>query len=74
MHELGTSLHPIGDKTLHVWKFATYAHDMELSITNRRTKDFLVPEVKKDKKKTRDIKNIMERTTKESMVVNTTPL
>lgn len=47
---------------------------MKLSITNRGTKDFLVLEVKKDKKKTRDIKNIMERTTKEPMVVNTTPL
>ena len=47
---------------------------MELSIASRGTKDFLVPEVKKDKKEMRGVEKIVKSTTKESMVVNTTPL
>ncbi|TYK16284.1 uncharacterized protein E5676_scaffold21G00550 [Cucumis melo var. makuwa] len=55
-------------------ELATRAHDMELSIANRGTKDFHVPEVRKDKKETKSAENVMKSTVKESMVVNMTPL
>lgn len=55
-------------------ELATRAHDMELSIASRGTKDFLVPEVKKDKKEMKGAEKIVKSTAKESMVVNTTPL
>ncbi|KAA0063066.1 uncharacterized protein E6C27_scaffold468G001830 [Cucumis melo var. makuwa] len=55
-------------------ELATLAHDMELSIANRGTKDFPVPEVRKDKKETKSAENVMKSTVKESMVVNMTPL
>ncbi|KAA0041946.1 uncharacterized protein E5676_scaffold306G001570 [Cucumis melo var. makuwa] len=47
---------------------------MELSITSRGTKDFPVPEVRKDKKKTKSAEKVVKSSVKESMVVNTTPL
>ena len=47
---------------------------MEPSIANRRIKDFLVLEVKKEKREMKGMEKITKTTTKESMVVNTTPL
>lgn len=52
----------------------TRAHNMELSITNKGIKDFLVPQVKKDKKETKGTKNILKSATKESMIVKATML
>ncbi|TYJ97447.1 ty3-gypsy retrotransposon protein [Cucumis melo var. makuwa] len=40
----------------------------------RGTKDFSVSEVRKDKKETKSVENVVKSTVKESMVVNTTPL
>ncbi|TYK29266.1 retrotransposon gag protein [Cucumis melo var. makuwa] len=42
-------------------ELATRAHDMELSIANRGAKDFSVPEVRKDKKETKDIADMLEQ-------------
>lgn len=53
-------------------ELATLAHNMELCITNRRIKDFLVPKVKKEKKELKDTKKTVKSATKKSMVVNTT--
>ena len=47
---------------------------MELSIANRETKGFLVPKVKKEKREMKGTKKITKSATKESMVINTTPL
>ncbi|KAA0062934.1 uncharacterized protein E6C27_scaffold468G00280 [Cucumis melo var. makuwa] len=47
---------------------------MKLSIASRVTNDFSVPEVRKDKKETKDVEKIVKSTAKESIVVNTTPL
>ncbi|KAA0048246.1 ty3-gypsy retrotransposon protein [Cucumis melo var. makuwa] len=55
-------------------ELATHAHDMGLSIGSRGAKDFPVPEVRKDKKKTKDVEKVVKSTVKESMVVNATPL
>ncbi|TYK09751.1 ty3-gypsy retrotransposon protein [Cucumis melo var. makuwa] len=55
-------------------EFATRAHDMELSIASRGTKDFPVPEVRKDKKETKSVEKVVKSTVKVSMVVNTTLL
>ncbi|KAA0031665.1 ty3-gypsy retrotransposon protein [Cucumis melo var. makuwa] len=55
-------------------ELATRAHDMELSIPSRGTKDFPVPEVRKDKKETKSAEKVVKSTMKESMVVNTIPL
>ena len=56
-------------------ELATRANDMDLSIVIRGTyKDFLVPEVKKDKKKIKGVEKKVKSTIKEFMVVNTTPL
>ncbi|KAA0061113.1 ty3-gypsy retrotransposon protein [Cucumis melo var. makuwa] len=55
-------------------ELATRAHDMELSIASRGTKDFPVPKVRKDKKETKSAEKVVKSTVKESMVVNTTPL
>lgn len=49
-------------------ELATCAHDMELSIANPRNRAFLVSDIKKKKKKNDD------KTPKESLVINTTPL
>ncbi|TYK02864.1 retrotransposon gag protein [Cucumis melo var. makuwa] len=43
-------------------------------ITSRGTKDFAVPEVRKDKKETKSAEKVVKSTVKESMVVNMTPL
>ncbi|KAA0042105.1 retrotransposon gag protein [Cucumis melo var. makuwa] len=55
-------------------ELATRAHDMELSIVRRGTKDFSVSEVRKDKKETKSAEKVVKSTMKESMVVNTAPL
>ncbi|XP_050945125.1 uncharacterized protein LOC127150667 [Cucumis melo] len=55
-------------------ELATRAHDMELNIASRGTKDFPVPEVRKDKKETKGAEKVVKSTVKESMVVNATPL
>ncbi|KAA0032752.1 ty3-gypsy retrotransposon protein [Cucumis melo var. makuwa] len=55
-------------------ELTTHAHDMELSIASRGTKDFPVLEVRKDKKETKSTEKVVKRTVKESMIVNTTPL
>ncbi|TYK28163.1 ty3-gypsy retrotransposon protein [Cucumis melo var. makuwa] len=55
-------------------ELTTRAHDMELSIASRGTKDFPVPEVRKDKKETKSAEKVVKSSVKESMVVNTTPL
>ncbi|KAA0051454.1 ty3-gypsy retrotransposon protein [Cucumis melo var. makuwa] len=55
-------------------ELATRAHDMELSIARRGTKDFPVPEVRKDKKETKSAKKIVKSIVKESMFVNTTSM
>ncbi|KAA0065805.1 ty3-gypsy retrotransposon protein [Cucumis melo var. makuwa] len=47
---------------------------MELSIASRGTKDFPVPEVRKDKKETKSAEKVVKSTVKESMVINMTPL
>ncbi|TYK18823.1 ty3-gypsy retrotransposon protein [Cucumis melo var. makuwa] len=52
----------------------THAHDMELSIASKGTKDFPVPKVRKYKKETKGAERIVKSIVKESMVVNTTPL
>ncbi|TYK14501.1 ty3-gypsy retrotransposon protein [Cucumis melo var. makuwa] len=58
----------------HQMNLSTRAHDMELSIASIETKDFPVPEVKKDKKETKGAEKIVKSTMKESMVINTTSL
>ncbi|TYK24843.1 ty3-gypsy retrotransposon protein [Cucumis melo var. makuwa] len=55
-------------------ELATHAHDMELSIVSRGTKDFPISEVRKDKKETKGAEKVVKSIVKESMVVNTTPL
>ncbi|TYK01673.1 ty3-gypsy retrotransposon protein [Cucumis melo var. makuwa] len=55
-------------------ELATRTPYMELSITSIGTKDFPVPEVRKDKKETKGAKKVVKSTVKESMVVNATPL
>ncbi|KAA0026105.1 ty3-gypsy retrotransposon protein [Cucumis melo var. makuwa] len=55
-------------------ELATRAHDMELSFVSRGTKNFFIPEVRKDKKETKGAENIVKSTVKKSMVINTTPL
>ncbi|KAA0062638.1 uncharacterized protein E6C27_scaffold79G001510 [Cucumis melo var. makuwa] len=47
---------------------------MELNIANRGAKDFLVSEVRKDKKETKGAEKIVKSTVNESIVVNTTPM
>ncbi|KAA0057705.1 retrotransposon gag protein [Cucumis melo var. makuwa] len=54
-------------------ELATRAHDMELNIASRGTKDFPVPKVRKDKE-TKSAEKVVKSTVKEFMVVNTTPL
>ncbi|XP_038904526.1 uncharacterized protein LOC120090905 [Benincasa hispida] len=55
-------------------ELATRAHDMELSIVNRRTRDFLNHDPRKDKKKVKGTEKNVKGVMKESMVTNTTPL
>ena len=55
-------------------ELTTRAHDMELSITNRGTKDFLISEVKKEKHKINDTRKITNSVINESMVVHESPL
>ncbi|KAA0033082.1 retrotransposon gag protein [Cucumis melo var. makuwa] len=50
-------------------ELATRAHDMEFSIASRGTKDFPVPEVRKDKKETKGDEKIVKSTMKKSMVL-----
>ncbi|KAA0056397.1 retrotransposon gag protein [Cucumis melo var. makuwa] len=54
-------------------ELANRVHDMELSIASRGTKDFPVPEVRKDKE-TKNFEKVVMSSVKESIVVNTTPL
>ncbi|KAA0042067.1 retrotransposon gag protein [Cucumis melo var. makuwa] len=49
-------------------ELATRAHDMELSIASRGTKDFPIPEVRKDKKEMKSAEKVVKSTVKESMV------
>ncbi|KAA0054831.1 ty3-gypsy retrotransposon protein [Cucumis melo var. makuwa] len=51
-------------------ELATRAYDMELSIVSRGTKDFPVPEVRKDKKEMKGAEKIVKSTVKESMVLS----
>ncbi|TYK06432.1 uncharacterized protein E5676_scaffold163G001350 [Cucumis melo var. makuwa] len=53
---------------------ATRAHDMELSIANRRNNDLLVSEVRKEKKEVKSTQKVLKGATKEAMVISTTPL
>ncbi|KAA0051508.1 ty3-gypsy retrotransposon protein [Cucumis melo var. makuwa] len=62
-----------GIKSRTFEELATRAHDMELSIVSRGTKDFPVPEIRKDKE-TNIAEKVVKSTVKESMVVNTIPL
>ncbi|KAA0064216.1 retrotransposon gag protein [Cucumis melo var. makuwa] len=55
-------------------ELATRAHDMELSITNRGAKDFLIQKSRSDKNELDDTKKIANSVIKESMVVHATPL
>ncbi|XP_038876523.1 uncharacterized protein LOC120068954 [Benincasa hispida] len=62
-------------------ELATRAHEMKLSISNRGTWDFLNHEPRKDKKEVKGTEKIVKSAkktvkgvTKESMVINTTPL
>ena len=55
-------------------ELATRAHDLELSINNKGTKDFVVPKVKKDNKEKKNAKKIVKSNVKEFMVVNMIPL
>ncbi|KAA0044977.1 ty3-gypsy retrotransposon protein [Cucumis melo var. makuwa] len=55
-------------------ELATRAHDMELSITNRGAKDFLVQRTRCDKNEINDTKKIANSVLNESMVVQETPL
>ncbi|KAA0042100.1 ty3-gypsy retrotransposon protein [Cucumis melo var. makuwa] len=55
-------------------KLTTHAHDMELSITNRGAKDFLVQRTRSDKNEINDTKKITNSVLNESMVVQETPL
>ncbi|XP_038903381.1 uncharacterized protein LOC120089993 [Benincasa hispida] len=63
-----------GIKSCNFEELATHAHDMELSIANRGTRDFLSHESKKDKKKVKGTEKIVKGATKKSVVINTTPL
>ncbi|KAA0032810.1 uncharacterized protein E5676_scaffold575G00350 [Cucumis melo var. makuwa] len=54
-------------------ELATHAHDMELSIASRGTKDFPVLEVRKDKKETKSAEKVVKSTVKESMVEKVYP-
>ncbi|TYK02858.1 ty3-gypsy retrotransposon protein [Cucumis melo var. makuwa] len=54
-------------------ELATRAHDMELSIANRGTKDFPVPELRKDKKEIKSAEKVVKSTVKESMVEEVYP-
>ncbi|KAA0050986.1 retrotransposon gag protein [Cucumis melo var. makuwa] len=49
-------------------ELATHAHDMELSIANRGTKDFPVLEVRKDKKETKDIADMLEQLLEKQLI------
>ena len=55
-------------------ELATRAHDMELSIANRGTKDFLISELKNGKNGINDIRKITNSVINESMVVHESPL
>ncbi|KAA0031992.1 ty3-gypsy retrotransposon protein [Cucumis melo var. makuwa] len=59
---LGTPLHYARNKAHTFEELATHAHDMELSIASKGTKDFHVPEVRKDKKETKGVENIVKST------------
>lgn len=50
----------------------TRAHDIELSIGNKGTKDFLVFEVTKEKKEANNVKKMVKSVVKKFMVINTT--
>ncbi|KAA0033246.1 ty3-gypsy retrotransposon protein [Cucumis melo var. makuwa] len=62
-----------GIKSCTFEELATRAHDMKLSIASRGTKDFPVPEVRKDKE-AKSAEKVVKSSMKESMVVNTSPL
>ena len=49
----------------------TCAHDMELSISRRGAKDFLVPKIRSDKNEIDDTKMIANSVKNESMIVHT---
>ncbi|KAA0039179.1 retrotransposon gag protein [Cucumis melo var. makuwa] len=55
-------------------ELATRVHDIELSITNRGAKDFLVQRMRSDKNEINDTKKIANSVLNESMVVQETPL
>ncbi|MCQ7416412.1 retrotransposon gag domain-containing protein, partial [Salmonella enterica] len=55
-------------------ELATRAHDMELSIASRGGKDPVVPDMRKEKKEVKGTEKVTKSATKESMVVNTTPV
>ena len=59
---LGTPLHYARNKAHTFEELAIRAHDMELSIASKGTKDFHVPEVRKDKKETKGVENIVKST------------
>ena len=56
-------------------ELVTRAHDMELSIANRGSKDFLVPKMRSDKNEIKidDTKNVTNSVIKECMIVHATP-
>ena len=73
-HALETSLYFVGIKPRTFEDLATRAHDMELSIANRGTKDFLVSEVKKGNNEINDTRKIINSVINKSTVVHKSPL
>ena len=55
-------------------KLATRTHDIELSIANRGNNDFLVSEIRKEKKEVKSTQKVSKGATKEDMVITTAPL